>query len=295
MTADPARLGPYRALGFTFDLRIPDPRARAFVAEVLAPLSQPGRAAVGYELVRETHDATWALRRAGDLVLSTSDLADVTRALFTDVNRQLVARSAGHVLIHASAAAAGHRGLIFPAPSGSGKSTLIAGLVRSGLRYLTDEVTAIHPATLRIEAFPKSLSVDPGSWQALADLAPDEDGGLRPSGLDEWHIDPRSIRADAVASWADPAFVVAPTYVAGADTELIAIPRSEAVFRLAENAFNLRVHQRHGLEVLAEVVRRCSCYRLVVGDLDAACALITGLVGEISGHHDEDESWPALV
>ena len=40
---------------------------------------------------------------------------------------------------------------------------------------------------------------------------------------------------------------------------------------LAENAFNFASHRSEGLNTLAEVVRRCECYRLTIGSQEAAC------------------------
>jgi hypothetical protein len=284
----PNRLGPYRALGFSFAVRVDDQGASRCIAQVLAPLSHHDPPTSEYDLVQvATSRPGWELRLEGQRVAWAGELSSILPALFTDINRQLVETSASHVLVHASAAAAGDRGLIFPAASGSGKTTLVAGLVRSGLSYLTDEVTAIRFGDGRIEAYPKSLSLDPGSWGVLADLAPEPDPGGVSELLGEWHVDPHSIRADAVVASAAPAFVIAPTYEAGSATVLTAIPRSEAVFRLAQNSFDLARHRRVGLELLAQVVRRCDCYRMEVGDLDQACELVGRLVGDAPDHGDD--------
>ncbi len=276
----------FRALGFRFGLRSNDRRAVAAAARVLAPLADHGPVRVVYDLEAAPGPGPieWSLTRDDEAVARGPGLGGVLAALFTDINRQLVATDRRHLLIHASAATAGRRGLVFPAPSGAGKSTLVAGLVRDGLGYLTDEITAIDPVRRRIEAFPKSLSLEPGSQAVLADLAPPPDDASSPAAAeepgDEWQVDPRSIRADAVVDWAEPAFVIAPSYRAGAATTLVQIPRSEAVFLLGQQTFNLAERGRAGLEALADVVRGCDCYRLEVGDLDAACGLVTGLVSD---------------
>ena len=54
--------------------------------------------------------------------------------------------------------------------------------------------------------------------------------------------------------------------------------RAEAVVDLAKNTFNFGDHGVPGLQQLALVVRACDCYRLTVGTLDDAVALIDDLV-----------------
>jgi hypothetical protein len=273
----------FRALGFVFGLRAPDPHLDRFAARVLDPLAVDEEPAVVYDLGAAADDGsdgsgpTWELRRGCESVARSTEVGDVLGALFVDINRHVLAASSGAMLIHAAAAAADGRGLVFPAASGSGKTTLVAGLVQAGLDYLTDEITAISLADGRIQAFPKALSVKAGAKALLARFDP-TGGDFDP--LPEWHLDPRAIRADAMVESAQPAFVIAPTYVPGSTSSLVAIPRSQAVFLLAQHSFNLADHGRAGLEALAQVVRGCDCYRLVVGRLDAACDLVCGLVDE---------------
>jgi hypothetical protein len=50
--------------------------------------------------------------------------------------------------------------------------------------------------------------------------------------------------------------------------------RAEAAVALAEQAFNFRSLGPGRLDVIAKIVRGCDCYRLEVGDLDAACRFV---------------------
>ena len=183
------------------------------------------------------------------------------------------------MLVHASAAEHEGRALLFPAPMESGKTTLVAGLVRAGLRYVTDEAVAIDPASLEIVPNPKPLGIDRGSWRVLGDLEPDY-GDAEPYFRhgQQWQVDARSIRPDAVASRCRPSFVITPRYRPGA-TELVPVSRAEALVALADNSMNLPGHGRRGFDALAAVARQSECYRLLVGDLDDASALVTNLLG----------------
>ena len=157
----------------------------------------------------------------------------------------------------------------------SGKTTLVAGLVRAGARYLSDEAAAIDPDTLLVHPFPKALTVDVGSWEVLADLTPAVDPEVtRRYLLTEWHVDARTIRSDAIAEATPPAFVIAPRYERDAATALLPMTRAEAMMEMGQNSFNLSRHGRRGVEALALVARRSTCHRLVVGDLGVACELL---------------------
>jgi hypothetical protein len=113
----------------------------------------------------------------------------------------------------------------------------------------------------------------------LADLLPTVDPEVtRRYLLTDWHVDARTIRADALAPPTRPGYVIAPRYEQGANTTLAPMSRAEAVMEMGQNSFNLSLHGRRGVEALAMVARRSACYRLVVSDLDAACALLSDLL-----------------
>jgi hypothetical protein len=77
------------------------------------------------------------------------------------------------VSMHAAAVGAGGHCVLVPGASGSGKSTLSAALLASGRRsYLTDDISLLDPATLRIVPVPGTFVLKSGSWEALASLLP---------------------------------------------------------------------------------------------------------------------------
>jgi hypothetical protein len=153
--------------------------------------------------------------------------------------------------------------------------------VRAGARYLSDEAAAIDPHTLDVHPFPKSLTLGVGSWEVLADLTPAVDPEVtRRYLLTEWHVDARTIRPDAIAPPTPPAFVIAPRYERDAGTALLPMTRAEAVMEMGQNSFNLARHGRRGVEALAMVARRSTCHRLVVSDLDVACALLRDVLSK---------------
>ena len=160
-----------------------------------------------------------------------------------------------------------------------GKTTLTAGLVRAGFGYLSDEAVAFDWDTFDITAYAKPLSIDPGAWALFPQLephAPFDGDGYKAS---QWQVPPDAVRAGAVVRTARARYVVFPQYRAGADTRLEAISSAEAVVELAKNTFHFRTHGRRALDALARLVPSLDCYRLEVGDLDAAVAAISDLAG----------------
>jgi hypothetical protein len=186
--------------------------------------------------------------------------ADVAIAqVVWEVNRGVVEASHDRLLLHAAAAERDGRVVVLAGPEGSGKSTLVDALVRSGLRYVTDETVAVTRQVAHIAPYPKPIALHETHGSRL--------------------VPPQAIRHDAVAlSGGDPAMLVLLSgYRAGSATAAREIPRSEAAVALAEQAFNFRDLGPGRLDTTAELVRKCVCYRLDVGDLDAGCRLVRDL------------------
>lgn len=272
----------FRALGHDFAVRTTDAVLGRWLDGLFASLRVRSVPATLYGFVTDgPADRPYAVYADGELLIATEQPAFALRYLAWHVNQQAVARTTERVVVHAAGAERDGIGVLLSAESGRGKSTLVAGLVQSGFRYLTDEAVAVEPGTSLLQPFPKPIAVRPGSWQALAELRPDLDARLAPYVCEEWPIDPRSIRADAVAPPSAPGVVVFPRYVTGAPTQLERVRRVEAVRELVGQTFDFHVAGSRNLTVLADLVRACACYRLVVGDLADACELLHGLVDDL--------------
>src|SRR6202012_2170550 len=77
-----------------------------------------------------------------------------------------------YLLFHAGGVEADGTGVLLPGASGAGKSTLVAGLVRGGLGYLTDELAALDLATRTLVPYGKRLTAKPGSFAVPSDMGP---------------------------------------------------------------------------------------------------------------------------
>lgn len=272
----------YRALEHAFEIATNDAAVRDYLADVLVELADavPG-AAARYELLDHAtavDHGQWRylIRYDGDVLAATQTLERALSLVLGHINSEAVRRSAPrYPLVHAAAAVRDGVAVLLPAPAGSGKTTTVAGLVnKAGFDYLTDEAVAIDPATLLAQPYPKALSVDEGSWEALADLQPAHaelvDG--------QWQVPARDIRPGAVAAPAPVGFVVAPTYGRDATTRLEPMSRGQMLVHLADSTFRLQDAPQRNLDVLSRMLQHANCYRLELSDLDDAVRLVAELV-----------------
>ena len=277
--------GRFKALHHDFGVRTTDPTLGCYLEHVFSGFAAPGVPARWYSVMQQPGPAgrgtEYVIDFDGEPLVTTFRPSMAVGMLFWHVNQETVRRSSSLTLVHASAAE--HHGVagVFPAPMESGKTTLVAGLVRAGLRYLTDEAAAIEPCQLQVLPFPKAMSVDPGSWEVLADLRPNVDDAVFPFVRRQWQVVPADIRPDAVAPPTPVRLVVCPTYVEGARTTLEPLARAQALRLLTDSTFMFAHNGRRNFETLARVVRASDCYRLIIGELGAACDLVMGLFDDL--------------
>jgi hypothetical protein len=271
---------PYRALDLRFAVRMVGDDLADYLEPLLAPLASEEPARHLYSVVDhgERFKHRYAVYFDGQHVIRTPDEAQALDYLLWHLNRAVVAESDRYLLLHAAVAAFDGSAILLPAPMDSGKTTLVAGLAQRGFGYLTDEAAAINPMTLDVDPYPKPLAIDSGSWDVLEHLRPRLDDRFSRYAEAKWYVAPDSLRRGAVAGPCPASLVVSPRYEAGAATTMERISRAEAVLMLAENAFNFPSHKGKGLDTLAEVVRRCDCYRLTIGSLDDACDEVMNVV-----------------
>lgn len=183
-----------------------------------------------------------------------------------------------YVLLHASAATLAGVTVILPAEEESGKSTTVAGLIRSGFDYITDEVVAMDPWTAAVTPFPKALSIDPGAWPLFPECRPRHHAG---SWRTQWQVPPPALGARTIQGTAPPPRVVVfPRYAAGARTAVQPISKGEAVHELARMSFAFRRFSGRNLHLFGALMRQATGVRLTIGELDAAVLSIERLVSE---------------
>jgi len=265
--------GPFVALDFSFSVRAEDPAIGEFLELALAPLGGAPGARHTYSVVDHGpgRRQRYVVYLDGRYITRTAGQTAAAVYVLWHVNRSVVRESSRYVLVHAAAAVRDGRAVLLPAAMESGKTTLVAGLLRRGLDYLTDEALGIDTGSGLAHPYPKSLSVDPGSWEVLADLEPSLPGHLALFAITQWQVDPRNVRRDVISGPCPIGTVITPRYQEGAATELLPISRAEGLALLVENAFNFATHGAAGLDALAAALETAECYRLTFGSLDEAC------------------------
>jgi hypothetical protein len=266
-------------LGFDVALRATDRPMVELLTELYAPMGTTGESehVLSISSTRGAARTSWDLHLDGTRLIRTAAPSIAFQHLLWEANRQAIDQTHDLVLVHASAAVVDDTAIVMPGPMGAGKSTLVAGLVRAGATYLTDEVVAIDPATGLVRPYPKYLSLGP----ALADLVPERDPWLRSVVGDQQLVAPDSIRPGVIAAPALPRLVVAPRYERGARAASAPLGPAAALSTLAQHAFHLERDAPRILATLTAMVERSSCFELVSGDVDAACDQLIALVAAV--------------
>jgi hypothetical protein len=266
----------YRVLAHTFRVDAPRDLA-AFLRRFLAPFEAEIAAGASSYRLRHEPDAErpWVIDLDGAPLHRSRTSSRILEFALWDISTKAIASDHGCLAVHAAAASRRGAGIVMPAPPESGKSTLVAGLIRAGCAYLTDEAALIDPATLLVQPFPRSLWLTRPSIRAVFQEGAEQ---LTWSTGRQFHVRPADLRPRAVGRPCPVRVVVAPSYRAGAETAIEPMGRAEAVVVLAENAFHLDRFGGEGIELLGRVAAGADCYRLVIGDLPSAVAAVLAVV-----------------
>jgi hypothetical protein len=273
-----AVVGTFEALGYRFGLRSEDQRFAAVVNLLYGACVSPLEPEFWYEVRCDGRSGT-----DRDLFLNDEWIATIGHASWLlgyfvwHVNSRVIEHGTKrYILLHAAAATVEGTTVLLPGAAEAGKTTLVAGLMRNGASYVTDEAVAIDPVTREVLPYPKPLSIDRGSWEILPELAPSD---VFADYCDEqWRVPPDAFQEGAVADPLRPGIVVFPSYALGAATSVEPLTGAEALLELLRNTFRFQEHPRRDLSVLAQLLGDVACFRLRSGSLPDACAVVTDLV-----------------
>ena len=272
------------ALSYRFAVRTDDECLSRQVDAIFAGLRDPSREAPAphwYSLtVADNHVGAVDVLRDDEPLAHGQQPGDALGWVVSDVNRAAAEAGAEHILFHSGAVETAGTGILFPGASGSGKSTLVAGLVRSGFGYLTDELAAFDMENGMLLPYAKPITVKPGSFAVLSDMDPGEwpaPGSGHGMGQ-EWQVAVGEGTGRGIGTPCAPGFVIAPHFDAGADTTLSPLSETQAFFALAVNAVNLVPHGSVGTSALGRLAGECQCFSLAFSDLGEACRVVWELV-----------------
>jgi hypothetical protein len=267
----------FRVLAYGFRIRTSSKACAELVLRALGACRSSGipEDAAAYEL--EDGDELSLLVLNGKELLKNAKPGNAFARLVWHVMNNAVAEARHVLVVHAGVVVAPDgNAVVLPAASGGGKTTLTAGLVRAGFDFLSDEMMAIDPESLRVLPVPRSLFVKPGTFEALGLQPPDVSEAARRLLDGSWPVTPDDLRPGALGRPAPVRTIIAPTYSAGSETRIERVSRAAGLADLATQAFNLELFGGPaGIELLGSVVRPASCYRLAVGRLDEAVAAVS--------------------
>jgi hypothetical protein len=211
-------------------------------------------------------------------LISSPREEDVLAHLLWQIFQRMHQESHEFLLVHAGSIVTPRgEAVLLPAGSGFGKTTLVAGLVKAGYGFLSDEVGVIDHKQRVVRPYPRAMNFK----QRLPDLF--SDGLLRGqkvlSSVDDVHVRAEEIRPAAMAEPSPVRFVIAPRYEEGVPTTLTALSRAATVEVLWRNAVNADHFGPRAIPILAEVARGAAGFRLVSGDLREALEAIDEITG----------------
>jgi hypothetical protein len=267
--------GSFTCLGFAFSLAVDDPDLRAAFDTAYAACASDDAPTTSLRVERASGRGEDRLSLYIDdvLVLEAVPRASLIDRVVWEVNQGVI-RTRPHVLLlHAAAVEVGRRAVVISARSGAGKSTLAAGLVRSGLRYLTDEAVAFDPETGSVEPYPKPIGLHEDVWPLFPELAskPSNARGLVSTVR---YVHPAEL-GGAVGEASAPAMVIVPWRAPANRARMHPLSRAETAMSLAEQAFSFLDSGAEALELLAKMLQGCDCYRLEYDGLADAVRLVS--------------------
>jgi len=187
-----------------------------------------------------------------------------------------VSTQAHHFLIiHAAVVEKNGLAAILPAPPGSGKSTLTAGLVLSGWRLLSDELTLINRKTGLIQPLPRPVSLKNQSIEVIRQFDPE--AYINRASHDTIkgtvaHMRPPRDSVLRQHEAARPGWVIFPKWQAGAPAMLSPRSQAQTFMFLAQNAFNYSHLGADGFRVGTALIDQTACYDFRYGQLREAVA-----------------------
>jgi len=180
-----------------------------------------------------------------------------------------------YLIIHAAVVEKNGLAAILPAPPGSGKSTLAAGLVLSGWRLLSDELTLIDRRTGLIQPLPRPVSLKNKSIDVIRQLAPDVHINRASHDTVKGTVAHMRPPRDSVLrqhETARPGWVIFPRWEAGAAATLTPRSQAQTFMFLAQNAFNYSHLGADGFRVGTALIDQTDCYDFHYSALDEAIA-----------------------
>jgi len=193
----------------------------------------------------------------------------------------IIDKLSNYYLIHAGVIAYNNEATLLPGKSGSGKTTLVAGLIKKGFRYLSDEIAIIDPQTLKIYPFLKPLNMKKGSLSLFKEFEPE----MRLISKNDINMEDKIhhifVNNCSIHPMNKPIplkNIILIQYNPSIKCKLRPISRASAIFEIARCSFNQYRFREKGINILYDLVKECQCYYLCFNQLSKAINLINDIL-----------------
>ncbi|MBI1283121.1 MAG: HprK-related kinase A [Thiobacillus sp.] len=185
-----------------------------------------------------------------------------------------------YLVIHAAVVEKNGLAAILPGPPGTGKSTLTAGLVLSGWRLLSDELTLIELKTGSIHPLPRPISLKNESIPLMRSFSPD--AYLNRASHDTAkgtvaYLRPPKESVRRQHEPAQPGWIVFPKWVADGETELLPRSKQQTFQSLSQHAFNYTQFGVEAFRVWSGLIQQADCYDFQYSRLQEAVTVFDHL------------------
>ncbi len=184
------------------------------------------------------------------------------------LNWTVASRSLGYSVLHAAVLAKGEDAIILPGFPGAGKSTLCASLaLLEGWRLFSDELAILDPSDGRLLPHPRPISLKNQSIDIVAGF-PGARIGPRFEDTRKGtvaHAAAPESSMDQASQPGRPRWLVFPRFEAGAQTQVVEIPRAEAFALIQQQSFNRDRMGDVGFDTICRLLSEVRCYATVYG------------------------------
>jgi len=180
-----------------------------------------------------------------------------------------------YLMVHAAGVEKNGRAAILVAPPGCGKSTLVAGLVLSGWRLLSDELSLIDRKTGWIHPLPRPVCLKNESIALIRAVSPDaflnRTSRDTAKGAVAFLRPPKeSVRRQHEP--AQPGWIIFPKWVADGEPQLLPRSKQQSFQFLTQHAFNYSHLGAEAFRVCTDLIQQADCYDFQYSRLDQSVA-----------------------
>ena len=189
-----------------------------------------------------------------------------------------------YLMIYAAVVEKNGRAAMLAAPSGSGKSTLVAGLVLSGWRLLSDELTLIERRTGWIHPLPRPIGLNNESIALISAFSPDAflyRGSHDKSRNAVAYLRPPKESVQRQHEPAQPGWIIFPKWVADGEPELLPRSKQQTFQFLTQHAVNYTQLGAEAFRVCSGLIQQADCHDFQYSRLDQAVAVFDRLAASV--------------